>query len=169
MTRPRQERGVWFGTTPSLGFSPRERAAPGDGQPRLLIMDVCGAFLRQLGGWIAVRKLVGLMAELEVDEPATRSAIFRMRRRELLLPETRDGQRGYALSPAAARSLAESDRRIFSRIVRPTVEDGWVVVSFSIPEQERDKRHQLRSRLEWLGLGNLGGGLWIGPRRLRPE
>lgn len=163
------ERGVWFGTTPSMGFSPRERAAPGEGQPRLLIMDVVGAFLRPLGCWVPVRALVGLMAELDVDEQATRSAMFRMRKRGLLVPEVRDGQRGYALSESALESLTESDRRIFSPIQRPPVEDGWTVVSFSVPEHERDKRHQLRSRLEWLGLGNLANGLWLAPRRLQPE
>ena len=44
--------------------------------------------------------------------------------------------------------------------------DGWVLLSFSMPEEERDKRHVLRSKLMWLGLGNVSSGLWIGPAQL---
>jgi phenylacetic acid degradation operon negative regulatory protein len=44
-----------------------------------------------------------------------------------------------------------------------------VLVIFSVPESERDKRHQLRRQLSWLGFGTLASGAWIAPRRLRPE
>src|SRR5262249_14788386 len=47
--------------------------------------------------------------------------------------------------------------------------DGWVLVIFSVPESQRDKRHQLRSQLSWLGFGAIASGAWIAPRRLRPE
>lgn len=152
-----------------MASSPRDRAKPGAGQPRLLIMDVCGAFIRPLGGWMAVSKLVGLMSVLGVDEQATRSAVSRMRHRELLIAESRDSQRGYRLSDTALASLEESERRIFSRVHNSTVAEGWVLVSFSIPEEERDKRHQLRSRLEWLGFGNLTNGVWLAPSWIKPE
>jgi len=39
-------------------------------------------------------------------------------------------------------------------------------VSFSMPESDRNKRHVLRSRLTWHGMGNLSSGLWIGPARI---
>jgi phenylacetic acid degradation operon negative regulatory protein len=152
-----------------MASSPLQRERGGPGQPRLLIMDVCGAFMRPLGGWMPVGKLVGLMAEVGVDEQATRSAVSRMRQRDLLVAESRDGQRGYRLSDKALVSLDESDRRIFSRVHSATVAEGWVLVSYSIPEQERDKRHVLRSRLEWLGFGMLGSGLWLAPRWIQPE
>ncbi|MGY1608357.1 PaaX family transcriptional regulator [Geodermatophilus sp. SYSU D00700] len=162
-------RGRWTGGTPSMAASPLQRERGGPGQPRLLIMDVCGAFMRPLGGWLPVGRLVGLMAVVGVDEQATRSAVSRMRQRDLLVAETRHGQRGYRLSDKALVSLDESDRRIFSRVHSATVAEGWVLVSYSIPEQERDKRHQLRSRLEWLGFGMLNSGLWLAPRWIQPE
>jgi phenylacetic acid degradation operon negative regulatory protein len=152
-----------------MAASPLQRERGGSGQPRLLIMDVCGAFMRPLGGWLPVGKLVGLMAVVGVDEQATRSAVSRMRQRDLLVAETRDGQRGYRLSEKALVSLEESDRRIFARVHSATVAEGWVLVSYSVPEQERDKRHVLRSRLEWLGFGMLSSGLWLAPRWIQPE
>lgn len=164
-----KRRSGWGGGTPSMADSPRQTDRATGGPPRMLIMDVCGAFLRGIGGWIPVGRLVGLMAELGVEEQATRSAVSRMRQRELLVAEVRDGQRGYRLSEPGISRLQQSDKRIFSRPRRSTVAEGWVLVSYSIPEDERDKRHQLRSRLEWLGFGNLSSGLWLAPRWLESE
>jgi phenylacetic acid degradation operon negative regulatory protein len=143
-------------------------ASPRAGQPgsKMLIMDVCGAFMRPLGGWFPIATLVKLMSELGVDAAATRSALQRMKDRGLLDAETVDGQRGYRLSDEALPLLAQTDERIFGHPGPARIRDGWVLVSFSIPEQERPKRHVLRSRLSWLGFGNLSNGLWIAPHRM---
>lgn len=164
----------WSAGTPSTAAAPR-RARPGEddgasaGRPGYLILDVCGAFVRDLGGWFPVAKLIVLMAELQVDEQATRSAVSRITKRGLLVPEHRDGQRGYVLSDAARTTLEQADRHIFGRVERAALADGWVVATFSVPEDERDKRHVLRSRLAWLGFGLLANGVWIAPARLLPE
>lgn len=134
-------------------------------RPRALIMDVCGAYLRPLGGWFPVAGLVELMEQLGVDDQATRSAVSRITKRGLLEPETREGLRGYRLTDVAVSRLEDADRRIFANTGPATLDEGWVIVSFSIPEGERDKRHQLRSRLAWLGFGNLSSGLWMAPGR----
>ena len=42
--------------------------------------------------------------------------------------------------------------------------DGrWLLVALRVPEERREVRHQLRTRLAWAGFGSLGGGLWISP------
>jgi phenylacetic acid degradation operon negative regulatory protein len=61
--------------------------------------------------------------------------------------------------------IERGDRRIFSAMEPAKLEDGWVLVAFSIPEAERDRRYQLRKRLKWLGFGDLVNGLYIAPRR----
>ncbi len=38
---------------------------------------------------------------------------------------------------------------------------------FSVPEAERDKRHQLRRTLSWLGFGTVASGVWIAPAHLQ--
>lgn len=155
----------WSGATPSMSPTPQS-AQPGS---TMLIMDVCGAFMRPLGGWFSIATIVALMAELGVDERATRSALLRMKRRELLVSETRRTQRGYRLSDQALPLLAESEQRIFGYRTPARLADGWTLVSFSIPEEERPNRHILRSRLSWLGFGMLSNGLWIAPRRMLRE
>jgi phenylacetic acid degradation operon negative regulatory protein len=132
---------------------------------RSILFDLYGAFVRDLGGWIAVADLVVLAAPLDVDEQAVRSSVSRFSRKGLLDREVRRGQVGYALSDQAEGILAEGDLRIFDKLEPARLEDGWVLATFSIPERLRAQRHQLRARLSWLGFGNLGSGLWIAPSR----
>lgn len=137
-------------------------------QPRALIVTIYGMYAREVGGWLSVGSLIKLMSELGVDEPAVRSSISRLKRRGILLSERVGGVAGYALSDRARAILDEGDRRIFER-PRATLEDGWVMAVFSVPESERQKRHTLRSRLTWLGFGTVAAGVWIAPGHLEEE
>jgi phenylacetic acid degradation operon negative regulatory protein len=141
----------------------------GPRRPKTLILDVYGAYVRELGGWLAVSDLVALMALLGVEERAVRSAVSRMAGRGLLLAEERRGARGYRLTAKGLAILAEGDRRIFAARSPAELTDGWVLAAFSVPERERSKRHLLRTRLMWLGFGRFSDGLWIAPGRVLPD
>jgi len=117
---------------------------------------------------MSVSLVVRLLADLEVDEAAVRSSISRLKRRGLLVQERRSGVVGYALSPQARSILAAGDERIFTRHRAP-LEQGWVLVAFSVPETERSARHLLRTELGGLGYGTVAPGVWIGPARLADE
>jgi phenylacetic acid degradation operon negative regulatory protein len=137
-------------------------------KPRALIVTVYGLYAREAGGWMSVASLIRLLAQCTVDEPAVRSAIFRLKRRGLLAAVRLDGVAGYALSDDAREILREGDRRIFSRR-RATPAEGWLLAVFSVPETNRDRRHLLRSRLAWLGFGTVSAGVWIAPAHLYDE
>ncbi|WP_217634270.1 PaaX family transcriptional regulator [Herbiconiux ginsengi] len=133
-----------------------------------LLRTVLGIYLRQLGGWIAVADLVSLMEALDVPAPRTRTALARVKKKSLVVPETRGKVAGYALVPDAAPMLARGDRRIYHpRNMGP--ESKWCAVSFSIPEENRHLRHQLRRRLHWIGCGTVSPALWICPAYLVDE
>lgn len=134
-------------------------------RPSSLINTVYGAFLRRLGGWISIADLITLMGELDVDGPAVRSAISRLKKRGVLEPERR-GATGYRLSPAFLPVFDEGDRRIFASLEPADLADGWAMAVFSVPESERSHRYQLRTRLSWLGFGNIAPGVWLAPGRL---
>ena len=133
---------------------------------RSVLLDVYGAFVRDIGGWIAVADLVRLLGALGVEEQAARLAVSRFSRSGLLARRKVEGRVGYELTETAVQLLAEGDQRIHSILEPARLDDGWVLASFSVPEEIREHRHQLRSRLAWLGFGNLGGGLWIAPARV---
>jgi phenylacetic acid degradation operon negative regulatory protein len=137
-------------------------------RPRPLIVTVLGAFLRRLGGWMAVADLIALMESLGVEERAVRSSVSRLKRRGFVVPERPNGVAGYMLSEDAKRILAAGDRRIFRERERRAVE-GWVVVVFSIPESRREQRHVLRTQLTWLGFGSAAARVWIAPAHLEEE
>ena len=142
--------------------------ALGAARPRAFIVSLYGLYAREVGGWFSVSAVIRLMAELGIDEPAVRSSISRLKRRDILEAERIDGSAGYTLSPAARTILDSGDRRIFSRR-RATVEEGWSLAVFSVPESERPKRHLLRTRLAWLGYGTVSAGVWIAPGHLEEE
>lgn len=137
-------------------------------QPRALIVTIYGLYGRDARGWLSIAALIRLMAELGVDEPAVRSAISRLKQRGLLMPRREQGAAGYGLSEHGRAILAEGDRRIFER-PRASPGDGWLLAVFSVPEDQRARRHALRSRLAWLGFGAVGAGVWIAPAHLAAE
>ncbi len=134
-------------------------------QPRSLIVTIYGLYARAADGFLPVSGLVRLLADLGVDEPAVRSAVSRLKQRGLISPRRLSGTAGYALSPAGRDVLRDGDERIFHPR-RATLADGWLLAVFSVPESERSKRHQLRSRLAWLGFGTTAPGVWIAPAHL---
>jgi phenylacetic acid degradation operon negative regulatory protein len=138
---------------------------PETAQPRHLIVTVYGLYARDTGGWLSVARIIGLLADLGVDEPAVRSSISRLKRRGMLEPVRKNNLAGYQLSTEAEAILREGDHRIFRRD-RATLADGWLLAVFSVPESERNKRHTLRTQLTRLGFGTTTPGVWIAPAHL---
>src|SRR3954469_2220921 len=131
-------------------------------------MTFFGAFLRRLGGWIAVADLIALMAELGLDAQAVRSSVSRLKRRGVIESERRGGAAGYRLTERGEAILRAGDARIYGR-ARSDDGAGWLLVVFSIPESQRALRHRLRSGLAGLGLGIVAPAVWIAPAHLREE
>lgn len=137
--------------------------------PRALLVEFLGAFVRAQDGWAPVAAVVALMGEVGLDESTVRTLVSRLKKREWLISERRGGTSGYRLSELALRSLEEGDRVVWHARQHVSLSDGWALVSFSVPESERSKRHLIRSRLGALGFGNIGAGIWIAPARMLPE
>ncbi len=149
--------------------APMQAGAPAaDLQPRQLIVTVYGLYARQEHNWLSVAALVRLMADLGVDGQAVRSSVYRLKKRGILHSVLVSGAAGYALSGDAVAMLREGDVRIF-RDHRASVANGWVLAVFSVPERDRDKRHELRTRLTRLGFGTVAPGVWVAPRHVAAE
>ena len=133
-----------------------------------LIVSLFGLYARAEGNWLSVASVVALMAGLGADGQAVRSSVSRLKRRDVLRSERRDGAAGYSLTGPTLEILAEGDVRIFER-ARATTGDGWLVVVFSVPESERDKRHALRTTLTRLGFGTAAPGVWVAPGSVAAE
>lgn len=135
------------------------------GSATSLLRTIVGACLRELGGSASVARLIRLLGAVGVSEAHARTAVLRVSRKGLLVP---NGNAEYALDPGAVPMLESGDRRIFT-FRQMSDGDPWCLVSFSIPETLRAERHQLRRQLSWIGCGTVSPALWICPAFLAGE
>lgn len=167
-------------TDPAPSGTAREDLEAGTGSSTALLRTIVGSVLRPIGGWMSASGAVELLGALGVPASTARSSLTRLCARGVLRREARGDAAGYALDPAALPMLERGDARIFAtvdarvatvdaRAAAATPEAAWCLVSFSVPEHQRARRHQLRRRLSALGCGTVADGLWIAPARLEAE
>jgi len=107
--------------------------------------------------------LVGALVSVGYTEHAARQALARSVRDGWLESQRRGRRARMSLSARASGFLAAGAARIYS-FGSPQRWDGrWLVLILRVPEERREVRHHLRTRLAWAGLGSLGGGVWLTP------
>jgi phenylacetic acid degradation operon negative regulatory protein len=150
-------------TTPRPAPGPPAEGQPGTGrQLQQLIVTICALYGRGDRAAIAAAELIRLLAALDVDAAAARSALSRLKKRGILLSDKKNGVAAYRLDPRLEDVFAEGDERIFTpRRAQPG--DRWLLAAFSVPESQRHLRHQIRRVLAGRGFGTVGSGLWIAP------
>jgi phenylacetic acid degradation operon negative regulatory protein len=134
-------------------------------RPPRLLLTLLGDYWWQRTEPLPSAAIVALLAEFGVSDSAARAALSRMTRNGLLVT-SRSGRRTFVrLSSRAADVLDDGARRIFSFGSVAAAWDGqWSLVAFSIPEDHRAVRDDLRKMLRWLGFAPLYDGLWVAPR-----
>ncbi len=137
-------------------------------QTQFIIFVLFGDVILPRGGWVWTSSLLKMLEVLGVTERAARSTLSRMRRNGWIKPE-RDGRHSlYALTSRGRRVLEEGGTRIFQPRRREW--DGvWHLAVYSLPENKRRLRNDLRKRLTWLGFGRLAPGTWISAHNYRAE
>jgi phenylacetic acid degradation operon negative regulatory protein len=134
-------------------------------QPQRLLTTLLGDYWYGRPEHIPSVVLVRLLADFGVSTMGARAALSRLARRGLLESSRVGRNTYYGLTATAAEVIRESAQRILSFGQRHDLWDGrWTVAAFSIPEEMRDVRHALRSRLRWLGFAPLYDGMWVTPR-----
>lgn len=109
---------------------------------------------------LAAGSVIDVLGDLGVSGHAARSTLTRMADRGLLARHRLGREAYFALTGHGSSVLAEGQAAARQSPDRNW--DGtWTVVSFSLPEDQRALRHQIRSRLVWSGFGLLQGGMWI--------
>ncbi|NUP74759.1 MAG: transcriptional regulator [Sinomonas sp.] len=133
-----------------------------------LIVTLFGLYARDHGGALPVAGLVRLLGDLGVESAGVRSAVSRLKKRGVLESVKVRGAAAYRLGPGLEEVFHEGDERIFSPH-RASIGDPWLLAAFSVPESQRNVRHQIRSALTRLGFGAVTPGLWIAPAALEAE
>jgi phenylacetic acid degradation operon negative regulatory protein len=140
-------------------------------QPQHLLVTLLGDYWFGDSEQLPSAALVDLLAEFSISPTSARAALGRLTRRGLLQSSKVGRRTFYGLTPLAERVLNEGLGRIlsFGSESGEAWDGTWLVVAFSVPEDQRDVRHSLRSRLRWQGFAPLYDGVWVSPHSENAE
>lgn len=129
---------------------------------KALLLTVLGEFVLRRGGCAWTKTLVELLSTVEVGEQNARQAVARLAEQGLLSGERVGRQVQWHLSDAGRELLRVGTARIFGFLDPIGPWDGrWVIVTFSVSEDQRAARHRLRKRLGFAGFGFPSAGVAV--------
>ncbi len=136
-------------------------------RPQTLMLTFLGNYVLGRDVCVFSGSYLDVMARVGVSEHATRSTLTRMVSRGLLRRRKQGRKMYYGLTEHSASILKDGEARVWSTApVNLDSHGEWTLVGFSLPEEWRSVRHDLRSRLTWSGFGMVHNGLWIAPSRV---
>ncbi|HSG06742.1 MAG TPA: PaaX family transcriptional regulator C-terminal domain-containing protein [Longimicrobiales bacterium] len=135
-------------------------------RPQDLVFTLFGEYLLNHDRPVWVGSLISLLGPFDLSEGAVRTVLSRMTRKGWLKTRRRGRNSFYSLSPRGLRLLEEGRDRIFHPSRQDDWDGSWYLVTYSIPEDTRHLRDQLRVQLAWLGFGSMGNGVWISPHNV---
>ena len=129
---------------------------------RSLLMTVLGEVVLPAGRPVWTQTVVDVLGLVGVEEKSARQALARTAADGMLTSERVGRRVRWDLSPWGHGLLTEGAARIYAHgRARPAWDGRWLVVVASVPEQQRARRHRLRTRLAWAGLGSPAAGMWV--------
>ena len=144
-----------------------DRAADVRFKPQDLLLALGGALiLDEYEEPLPTKVFLDALRPLGISDDATRSVLTRLTERGLLTRHQDGRVASYGLTARSRRILQEGRERVRAPEPFHQVSDDWTLLSFSLPETQRDIRNRLRSRLTWARFGCLRDGLWIAPGRV---
>ena len=128
-----------------------------------MLLTTLGEYVLPLNAPVWQETLIAALGTLEYRLHAARQALARSVAAGWLQTERHGRRARVSLTEDTRQMLETGAQRIYS-FGEPWEWNGrWLLVVLRVPEERRDVRHQVRTRLAWAGFGSLGGGLWITP------
>ncbi|ALC85299.1 PaaX family transcrtiptional regulator [Bacillus sp. FJAT-22090] len=133
-----------------------------------MIFTIYGDYIRHYGNKIWIGSLIRLLKEFGHNEQSVRVAVSRMMKQGWLESEKEGNKSYYFLTTRGEARMEEAAIRIFK--LMPNDWDGkWRMLMYTIPEEKRQVRDELRKELLWSGFGSFSSGCWISPNNLEKE
>ncbi|WP_050615000.1 phenylacetic acid degradation operon negative regulatory protein PaaX [Bacillus testis] len=133
-----------------------------------MIFTIYGEYVRHYGNKIWIGSLISLLKEFGHNEQGVRVAISRMVKQGWLQSEKQGNKSNYFLTEQGIGRMEEAAKRIYK--LAPQKWDGkWRILMYTIPEEKRQIRDELRKELLWSGFGSFSNACWISPNHLEKE
>lgn len=131
---------------------------------KALLLTIFGEFVLPHSCSVWTSTVVRSLGALDIDERNARQALARLAERGTVR-STKEGRKArWHLTEAGRRLLTAGTKRIYEFGGSDEAWDGrWLVVLCSVPEEQRAKRHQLRTQLGFAGFGFVAPGVAISP------
>ena len=143
------------------------RRSVGAPAARSVLLTMLGEYVLPASGSAWQETLIGALGTLGHKTHAARQALARSVAAGWLTTQRHGRRSRVQLSADTGEMLRSGAERIYT-FGAPWAWDGrWLLVVLRVPEERREVRHQMRTRLAWAGFGSLGGGLWITPHAER--
>lgn len=135
---------------------------------RSMIFTLYGDYIHHYGGEIWIGSLIRLMEEFGHNPQAIRAAISRMSKQGWVQSRREGNKSYYYLTEIGKKRMDEASKRIFK--LKSSEWDGsWRMLIYSIPEEKRSIRDELRKELIWSGFGSLTFSCYISPNSLEEQ
>lgn len=135
---------------------------------RSMIFTLYGDYISHYGNKIWIGSLIRLLEEFGHNSQSVRAAISRMNKQGWVQAEKAGNKSYYSLTPRGIRRIEEAAKRIF-KLKSEDWDGKWRILMYSIPEEIRSVRDELRKELIWSGFGTLSNSFWISANSLENE
>lgn len=133
-------------------------------EPQYLLITLLGDYWFRRKELIPSAALVSLLKEFGVSESSARQAMRRLTARQLLVYERVGRNAFYGTRLNSGVAAAEQLRGALGfGSGYPEWDGKWTVVSYSVPEKDRDVRRWLRTGLRAQKFGLLNDAIWVTP------
>ncbi len=133
-----------------------------------MIFTLYGDYIRHYGNEIWIGSLIKLLKEFGHNDQSVRAAISRMNKQGWVQSRKEGNKSYYFLTDLGVKRIDEAARRIFK--LQPSSWDGsWRMLLYTIPEEKRHIRDELRKELVWSGFGSSSASLWMSPNHLEEQ
>jgi phenylacetic acid degradation operon negative regulatory protein len=134
------------------------------GSAKAMLLTLLGEFALPHDGAVWTATIVDALALLDIGERNARQAVARLSDQQIVEPERHGRRTRWHLTDWGHKLLSAGSDRIYQfGAIGPSWDSRWLVVLTSIPEDQRAKRHQLRSQLEFAGFGFIAPGIAVSP------
>ncbi len=133
-----------------------------------MIFTLYGDYISHYGSKIWIGSLIRLLSEFGHNDQSVRAAISRMNKQGWVQSDKIGNKSYYSLTNRGQKRIDEAAKRIFK--LMPEKWDGqWRIFMYTIPEEIRTVRDELRKELVWSGFGSLSNSCWISANNLEKQ